>query len=427
LAIPSIVANITVPLVGLADLAIAGHLGSAAVISGVAIGGVLFDLFYWAFGFLRLGTSGFTAQAYGRRDLREAVKVFMEATGVAVIASLLLLVLQYPVLNGSFYVIHCSPEVQAIATEYFLVRVWAVPAAMVLFVVRGWFIGMQNAVSPMIIDIVVNGGNVVFSIVLAIPMGMGVKGIALGTVLAQWAGLLTGAVILAWRYGRLRKYVQWAYLLHFRKMKNFFAVNADIFIRSLLLLIIYEGFTIFSVKYGDEVLAVNSILLKIMMIYSFFLDGFAYAGEALSGRFIGAKEPVRLRAAVRCLFGWSLAVGVASMVVYALGYENIVRFITSDEPTIAHTHEFYWWVVAMPLVSCIAFMWDGIYIGATASAAMRNIMLLGVLSFVVSYYAFSPLIGVHAIWLAYIVHVIVRSVGGQLLAKKHVYAKADAV
>jgi len=424
LAIPSIIANITIPLVGMTDLVIAGHLGAAVIISGIAIGGMLFDLLYWNFGFLRLGTSGFTAQAYGRHDLRDAVKIFMEACGAAIISALLILILQYPVLKYSFYVVPCSPEVAAFAREYFLVRIWAVPAVMLLFVIRGWFIGMQNSVSPMIIDVVVNGVNVGISLLFVIVYKMGIFGLALGTVVAQYVGLLVGFSLLAFQYGKLRRYVEWAHFLRFREMKNFFMVNGDIFIRSLGMLVIYNGFTILSAQYGDEALATNTILLKIMMLYSFFLDGFAYAGEALAGRCIGAKDSLRLKLSIRLLFIWSFAVGIVSCFVYAFGFENIVRLVTSNETVIALSHDFYWWVVIMPIVSCVAFMWDGIYIGATASAPMRNIMIVSVLLSIVTYYAFASILGIHAIWLAYTVHLVVRSVGEQLLAKRNVYVKA---
>ncbi len=185
LALPSILANLTIPLVGLVDLAISGHIGDAVMISGIAIGSMLFDLLYWNFGFLRLGTSGFAAQAYGRRNLQEAVKVFMEATAAALVSALLILLLQFPLIHYIFKNVDASPEAADFARQYFLIRVWAAPAVMVLFVIRGWFIGMQNSISPMIIDIVVNGFHIACSIVLAIPLGMGIKGIALGTVAAQ--------------------------------------------------------------------------------------------------------------------------------------------------------------------------------------------------------------------------------------------------
>ena len=423
LAIPSIFANIAIPLIGMTDLAIAGRLDDYLIIGGIAIGGMLFDLLYWNFGFLRLGTSGFTAQAYGRRDFRDAVKIFIEASGAAIISAIIILILQYPLLKYSFYVIPCSPEVEVVAREYFLIRIWAAPAAMLLFVLRGWFIGMQNSINPMIIDLTVTGVNIGVTLLLVMNLKMGIFGLALGTVIAQYTGLITGFLLLIFCYSKLRRYLQWSYLFRFREMKNFFMVNGDIFIRSLGMLVIYNGFTILSTGYGDSALATNTILLKIVMIYSFFLDGFAYAGEALTGRCIGAKDALRLKISIRVLFGWAISVGVVSSLVYAVGYENIVRFISPNETVIALSRNFYWWILIMPIVSCVAFMWDGIYIGATASAPMRNIMIVSVALAAASYYLFSNAFGIHAIWLAYLVHLVVRSVGQQFLARRHVYAK----
>ncbi len=422
LALPSILANLTIPLVGLVDLAISGHIGDAVMISGIAIGSMLFDLLYWNFGFLRLGTSGFAAQAYGRRNLQEAVKVFMEATAAALVSALLILLLQFPLIHYIFKIVDASPEAADFARQYFLIRVWAAPAVMVLFVIRGWFIGMQNSISPMIIDIVVNGFHIACSIVLAIPLGMGIKGIALGTVAAQYVGLITGLVILVVRYGKLRKYIRWSNI-RLRRMKNFFMVSGDIIIRSLGMQVVYNGIIIFSSKYGEAMLAANTILMKMMLLYSYFIDGFAYAGEALTGRYIGAKDRVRLSVAIKLLFVWTICIGVASTIVYAGGFDGFIGLITSDPVVMADTRDYFWWVVAMPLVSCSAFMWDGIYIGATASVPMRNIMILSVICFLAGYFLFHSTLGVHAIWLAYILHLAARTAGCQLLARKSIYAK----
>jgi MATE family multidrug resistance protein len=426
LAIPSILANITVPLVGLTDLVIAGHIGDAIIISGIAIGSMMFDLLYWNFGFLRLGTSGFTAQAYGRRDLPGAVKVFMEAMGTAMLSALLMLVLQFPVIKYAPYVVEISPEAMVYVKQYFLTRIWAAPAVMALFVIRGWLIGMQNSMSTMIIDVVVNGANIGCSIFFAITLDMGILGIAAGTLVAQYTGLITGFLILVIQYGKLRKYVCWEHLLRLREMKNFFKVNGDIFIRSVCMLVIYCGFTIFSSKYGEEILAINTILLKLMMLYSYFLDGFAYAGEALAGRYIGAKDPPRLNVAIRLLFIWALSIGIISTIVYATGFKELVSLVTSNYAIINNSTEFYGWVIAMPIVSCLAFLWDGIYIGATASVPMRNIMIISVAAFLICYYGFNSFMGTHALWLAYIVHLILRTIGCQFLAKKSIYPKAKA-
>jgi MATE family multidrug resistance protein len=424
LAIPSIFANITVPLVGLADLAIIGHTGDAIVISAIAIGGMLFDMLYWNFGFLRLGTSGFTAQAYGRNDMQGAVKIFVEAQATAMICALLMLLLQFPVMKYAPCVVDISPEALGHVKTYFFTRIWAAPAVMSLFVIRGWFIGMQNAVSTMAIDITINVMNVVLSLLFAVRYRMGVYGIALGTVLGQYSGFVLGFVLLGVQYGKLGRHLKKACRLQLKGMKNFFRVNGDIFVRSLCMLVVYSGFTVFSSRFGPETTAVNTILLKLMMLYSYFLDGFAYAGEAMTGRYVGAKDPVRLKETTRHLFVWVSALCVLSVAVYAGWFDVLVGLITNDGAIIARARQYLGWVLIMPVVSCGAFLWDGIYIGATASVPMRNIMLVSVAFFVGTYYLFHPSLGVHAIWLAYILHLVVRTAGSQLLAKKYVYTKA---
>ena len=423
LAVPSILANITVPLVGMVDLAIAGHLGDATLIGGIAIGSMLFDMLYWNFGFLRVGTSGFTAQSYGRRDFREAVKILIQSVSTAVASAALLLLIQFPFVFVAFKLIDCSSAVAEMAKIYFFIRIWAAPATLSLFVLKGWFIGMQNSISPMILDVLVNVCNFVFSLLFAVVFGMGVKGIALGTLVAQYIGLITGLVLLAVYYGKLRKYIRWKESLKLRGMKNFFSVNIDLFIRSICFLCVYVGLTTFSAKTGDVVLAVNTIMMKLMLLYSYFVDGFAYAGEALTGRYIGAKDPVSLRRTVYLLFVWSFCIGLISTLLYAIGGDALLRMMTSNEVVIEAAQPLLVWLLVMPCVSCIAFMWDGIYIGATASAALRNVMLLSVLGFFIAYYCSVGYVGIHAVWVAYITHIIVRSIGLTALAGKSIYRR----
>ncbi len=422
LALPCILANLTIPLVGLTDLAISGHIGDAVMISGIAIGGMIFDLLYWNFGFLRLSTSGFAAQAYGRRDLQEAVKIFMEAAATALASATLILLLQFPVIYYIFHIVDASPEATAFAREYFFIRIWAAPAVMLLFVIRGWFIGMQNSISPMIIDIVVNGVHIIFSLTLAVTFNMGIKGIALGTVGAQYTGLITGIAILYLRYGKLRRHIRWS-AVRLKRMKNFFMVSGDIIVRSFGMQIVYNGIIIFSSKYGEDLLAVNTILLKLMLIYSYFIDGFAYAGEALTGRYIGARDKERLKQAIKLLFTWSIGIGIVSTFIYAIGFNGFVWLIAPKAALIDFAQPYFWWAVAVPLVSCLAFMWDGIYIGATASVPLRNVMILSVVFFLSGYFLFHHYLGVHAIWLAYLLHLAVRTIGNQSLAQRSIYSK----
>jgi len=425
LAVPSIASSITVPLVGMVDTAIAGRLGDAACIGGVAIGAMLFDMLYWNLGFLRVGTAGLTAQAYGRRDFREAMRVLIQSLATALLCAVVVLLIQVPYVWGIFQFVTCSAEVEQYARAYFAIRVFAAPATLSLFALRGWFIGMQNTVFPMIIEFVVNGVNIATSLWLVFYAGMGVKGIALGTVLAQYMGLCCGLFLWAVYYGKFRKYIDWAASIKAKEIKRFFVLNGNLFLRTVCMLFIYCGFTIFAARYGDTLLAVSTIMMKLMLLYSYFIDGFAYSGEALAGRFIGAKEPQSLRLATRLLLIWAVAIGVVSTAVYLFGSEALLHLMTSNQEVVAAAAPFLPWLLIMPTISCIAFIWDGIFIGATAAKALRNVMLLSAMGFIIGYYATESFWGVHALWVGYTLHLFIRSLFMTLFARKEVFERAE--
>ncbi len=391
LAVPSIFANITVPLVGMVDIAVAGHLdaGAATMIGGIAIGTMLFDLLYWNFGFLRVGTGGLAAQAFGRGDMKECTRIFTRALGIALACAFALIVIQWIFVRAAFLVVDCTPEVRALATRYFFIRIWAAPATLSLMAFKGWFIGMQDTVSPMATDLVVNGMNILASVILAMGIGrwdgIGFSGIALGTVLAQYSGLLTAVLIMFLKYRR--KIVPTLERSEYRNVfrgsetRRFFVMNRDLFIRSLCFIAIYIGFTVISARYGDVLLAVSSIMMKILMIFSYFTDGFAYAGEAMTGKYIGAQNKAMLRQTVRWTFVWSMAIAVIFMGIYHFGGVPMVRLMTSDSTVVEASREYLPWLLLMPVIGCAAFTWDGIYIGATAARAIRNSMIWAAVSF----------------------------------------------
>ena len=393
LAIPSILANITVPLVGMVDIAVAGHLdaNAATMIGGIAIGTMLFDLLYWNFGFLRVGTGGLTAQAYGRGDRKECARIFTRAFGIALACALVLIAIQWIFVKAAFLVVECTPEVRALASRYFFIRIWAAPATLGLMAFKGWFIGMQDSVSPMATDLTVNGMNVLMSIVLSLgfkPLGyegMGFAGIAAGTVAAQYSGLLVAAILMFFKYRRstmsLISRSELKDVFKGAETRRFFVMNRDLFVRSLCFIAIYIGFTVISARYGDLLLAVSSILMKLLMIFSYFTDGFAYAGEAMTGKYIGARDGVMLRQTIRWTFVWSMAIALIFMVVYQFAGVPMLRMMTSDPLVVEASREYLPWLLLMPVIGCAAFTWDGIYIGATASKAIRNSMLWAVVGF----------------------------------------------
>lgn len=421
LAIPSMLAGITIPLVGMADTAIAGRLGSATAIGGIAIGSTLFDLLYWNFGFLRIGTAGITAQAFGRKDRYDMVKTGLQGLLVALGFSLLLILIQWPFANLVLWLSPSSPEVEAMARQYFFIRIWAAPAVLALFVFRGWFIGMQNTVASMIMDIVINVSNVGLSIFLAFPQGMGIRGIALGTVLAQYIGILCALVLLLVYYRPMYRFVKDSAVFHKEGWSRFFNLSGNLFIRSVCMLLVYTGFTFLSAKYGDVMLAVATIMMKLLLLFAYFVDGFAYAGEALVGKFIGAGDRPSLMRSIKLLFIWSAGVGVVSTLFYIVGDEWLLRLMTTAPDVIQAAGPFLPWLYSMPLLSCIAFMWDGVFIGATAGKAMRNAMILSVIAFYVSYFVFEKYLGIQALWIAYAAHLIARSAAQTIMARKHVF------
>ena len=413
LAIPSILANITIPLVGMVDIAVAGHLpggSSAALIGGISIGSMLFDLLYWNFAFLRAGTGGLTAQAYGRGETTGGI--LRRALRVAVLSGLALIVLQWAVVWLAFLVVDCSPEVQALATRYFHIRIWAAPATLSLFAFKGWFIGLQDSVRPMTADLLVNGINIGLAIWLGHAIGF--AGVALGTAIAQYSGLLY-CIFAARRRLKKERLSQAVTPDPDRASASFFTLNRDLVLRSLGMIAVYIGFTVLSARYGDLMLAVSAILMKLLMVFSYFTDGFAYAGEALTGRFVGEGRADGVRSTVRQTFAWSAGVAALFMLVYGLGGVPLLRMMTSDVTVVDAGRQFLPWLLLMPPIGCAAFVWDGIYIGATASGDLRNSTLLCAAGFFALWFAGvgfigSPEAAIHLLMAAYFLHLAIRTV-----------------
>jgi MATE family multidrug resistance protein len=420
LAIPSILANITIPLVGVVDTAIVGHIANATYIGGIAIGTMLFDLLYWNFGFLRVGTSGMTAQAYGRGDRVECARLLSQSVSIALIGAILLWVIQWLFVTAVLAIVPCSAEVASFAREYFFVRIWAAPATLSLMAFKGWFIGMQDTVSPMITDIVVNVVNMVVSYILAVYTPMGAMGVAYGTVVAQLTGLLLALILCLVKYRTIVQEV-WKILsdkairlLGDQEMKRFMSLNGNLFIRSLCFMVVYVGFTSLASKYGDVELAVSTIMMKLFMLFSYFVDGFAYAGEALVGKEFGCRKSdignrvSSISRVVRLLFAWSLGVGVLFTIIFAVWSGDFYRAMTSDTTVLSRLADYTGWLIAMPIVSTLAFMWDGVYAGATAGKQIRNAMIYAASGFVLCYGTTYWCLGIQGLYIAYFAHLVAR-------------------
>ena len=418
LAIPSIVSNITVPLLGLVDVTIVGHLGATAYIGAIAVGGLLFNILYWNFGFLRMGTSGLTSQAYGRKDKDAEIRVLVQAVSVGLFSALAMLILQYPIERLAFRLLDTSVEVEQYAVTYFRICIWGAPAVLAQYGFTGWFIGMQNSRYPMYIAIVMNVINIVCSSCFVFLFGMKVEGVALGTVVAQYSGVMMAWWLWFYNYKELRGRITFRGSLQLIAMRRFFAVNRDIFLRTLCLIGVTTFFTSTGARQGDVILAVNTLLMQLFTLFSYIMDGFAYAGEALSGRYVGACNLVQLKRAVKALFGWGVGLSLVFTLLYGIGGENFLGLLTNDTVVIETAGHYIYWVLAIPLAGFAAFLWDGILIGATATRFMLWAMLVASGSFFVIYYCFSGATNNHMLWLAFLVYLALRGVMQTLWSRK---------
>lgn len=430
LAIPNIISNISIPLLGIVDMALMGHLESDAYIGAIALGSLIFNFIYWGLGFLRMGTSGFTAQAWGRKDQAETILVFARAFLIAIGISLVLLAIQKPIEILSFAILKGESRVEELAMAYFRIRVWAAPAALGQFAVLGFFLGMQNARLPMIVLVLTNVLNLICNYTFVMKLGMVSDGVALGTVIAQYSGFILALILLKKHYGHLFKFWSMKATLHWNKLRTFMLVNKDIFIRTMCLVVVFSIFTARSassdlLSEGEEtILAVNSLLMQFFMFFSFLIDGFAHASEALTGRFIGANDRKSLTKTIRLLFIWGTGISLFFTLLYLLGGNAIFRVLTNNPEVINNARPYFFWVIMVPLVSFTAFLWDGIYIGATAGKQMRNAMLISTLGiFFPVYILAGKFMGNHGLWFAFILFMLARGITMQVLAGKAVYAK----
>lgn len=408
LTIPNVVSNITVPLLGMVDLAIVGHAGGGAYIGAIAIGTAIFNIVYWGFGFLRLGTTGLTAQAYGARDLRECGAIFMRSLGIAISVALCILALQYPIFAASSYFMNISETINPIVRDYFFIRVWAAPATLSLYATNGWFMGMQNPKIPMMNAIILNLVNIVGSLTFAYFLGMGVKGVALGTLIAQYSGLIFSLFFIMRYYRKVFRNVILSTIVEVSKLKHFFTVNSDIFLRSVCLILVFTFFTSASSKMGDDILAANTLLLQLFTLASYILDGYAFSAESLAGRYFGAANGNLLRSCVRVVNRFGFFSALAFTLIYMSALYYILSIFTDDLATLNLAMNYRWWIIFVPMTGYLAFIYDGILGGMTKTAIMRNAIFISTALFYILYYTLVPYLGNDAIWLALTVFLLGR-------------------
>lgn len=418
IAIPSIVSNITVPLLGLIDVAIVGHLGSPAYIGAIALGGTLFNVIYWIFAFLRMGTTGMTSQAYGRKDSAESVRLLIRSLSVGLAIAVALLLLQIPICEAALTLMQPpSAEVAHITTTYFHICIWGAPAMLALYALSGWFIGMHNSRLPMYIAFAQNGVNIAASLCLVYLFDLKVVGVAIGTLMAQYAGLMVAIALWFRNYAHLQSKISTVGLWSRRAMSQFFRVNRDIFFRTLCLVGVTLFFTSAGAAQGEIILAANTLLMQLFILFSYFMDGFANAGEALAGSAHGANNQHLLRLTIQRLFLWFGGLALLFTLLYWVAGIPFLHLLTSQEQVLITASRYYYWAVAIPLIGMTTFLWDGIFIGITATRQMLVSMVVAAISFFALYYSTCSLWGNDALWFSFLAYLLVRGLVQTWLAR----------
>jgi len=417
LAIPNVLSNISIPLLSTVDTALMGRF-SELHLGAVGLGALLFNFLYWNLGFLRMGTTGMTAQAYGAEDNQKQLNTLLRALLIALALGSIILLFQIPIASVGFSILGVTEANESLVANYFFIRIWAAPATLALVTLNGWCFGMQNAIFPLIFTLCANLINIALSFFLVWQLNWEIEGVAWATVVAQYAALVVAAIMIFSKYGGLREYFERKRFWIKNEMLEFFSVNRDIFIRTLFLTASFAFFYRQSSLAGATVLAANVILMQFLNWMSYGIDGFAYAAEALVGKYKGANNNKLLKDAIRKSFIWSMGGALAYALVYGFAGDFLLHLFTDQEGVIQVAKSFMFWMVLLPLVATPSYIWDGIYIGLTASKAMRNSMALSFLIFIVAWYLTSDFAN-HGLWFSLIILMIARGlIQGFLYLKK---------
>ncbi len=395
---PIIISNISVPMLGAVDTAVMGHLPDPKYLGGVAVGAMVFTFIYWGFGFLRMGTGGLTAQAFGAQDADEVRACLARAAVIGIPAAFALIILQVPIASVAFSILEASPGVEALAYEYFSVRIWGAPATLMNFALLGWLIGCQNTRAALWHQLSLNGVNILLDLVFVLGLDWGVAGVAAATAIADAVAVVIGLFLALPILRRLGGAFVRAKILETSKISRTIALNIDIFIRTICLVSAFAYFTAQGAAFGNVVLAANAVLLNFQTFMAHALDGFAHAAEALGGGAIGARDRQAFRDAVRVSVFWGLLVAVAFSLVYLLAGPLIIDALTGIESVREAGRDYLLWLVLMPLVAVFPFLLDGIFLGGTRGATMRNAMIVSLLIYLVSCYFLVPVWGNNGLW-----------------------------
>lgn len=408
LAVPNILSNLTIPLLGAVDAAVIGHLG-AAEIGAVTVGATIFSFLYWAFSFLRMGTTGFAAQSHGAGDTNELLAVFGRGALLGLSFGVLIVALHWPLIEASLWLIAPSDAVTPLARDYLVLRIWAAPAALFNLAVLGWLMGRQRMVAALVVQVLINGANIALDVVLAVWLGMGVAGVGLATAIAQVIGLGAGLWLVAHEAKTINAAWPWSAILDWPRLAAVMRVNRDIFIRTLCITGSFALFTSIGARFGDVILAANGVLMLLQAFLAYGLDGFAHAAEALVGQAVGARDRHGFAAAVRISTLWAALVALGYGVVYWLLGPLFVDLITSVADVRLTARDYLVWAMVSPLVSIWSYQLDGIFIGATRGPAMRNAAIMAMATYLVALIALVPLWQNHGLWLALMILMVARA------------------
>lgn len=407
-----IVSNLSIPLIGIVDTAVMGHLPDPRYIGAVAVGSMIFSFVFWGFGFLRMATTGLTAQAYGANNDVRVRHLLLRAGTFALLLAAALIVLSGALQSAAFWLIDASQNVETLASEYFTIRIWSSPATLLNYVLIGWFLGLQSARGPLIMLLTTNLTNVVLDVYFVVYLGWTVDGVATASVIAEYTGLLTGLILLVKRWGPIAGPIQLGRLWQWSELAAELAVNRDIFIRTLCLIFAFAIFTQAGAQQGDVILAANAILINLQGLMAYGLDGFAHAAEALVGKALGRRDRAELKKTLRAVFAWSLGTALVATLAFAFGGVALIHLMTDLPAVVATAMTFLPWMIASPLISVWSFVLDGIFIGASRGRDMRNGMIASLLTYLGVYYLLDRFFDVsnHGLWMSFMVFLAARAV-----------------
>jgi MATE family multidrug resistance protein len=409
IALPIVLSNATVPILGAVDVGVVGQMGAAAPIAAVGLGAIVLSTVYWIFGFLRMGTVGLVGQAEGAGDRAEVSAILTRALMIAAVGGLLLIALQGPIIGLALRLSEASPETETLARQYLSIRIWTAPFAIAVYALTGWLVAMEKTVGVFWVQLVMNGINILLDLWFVLGLGWGVAGVAFATVLAETAGVALALWFCRDAF-RVPAWRDWPRVFDGPKLVRMAVLNTDILIRSLLLMAIFSSFVFLGTRFGDTTLAANEVLMQFLFITAYAMDGFAFAAETLIARAYGRGDRARVQRSARLTAAWGLAICAALALAFALAGAWLIDLMAKDSGVQEAARLYLWWMVAAPLVGCAAWMLDGIFIGATRSRDMRNMMILSFAVYWLAVAVLIPTFGNHGLWAALLISFAARGI-----------------